>query len=55
MKLKKYLEKFGEDSLDRVILPLLEIKTINSILKFIREIEKAIENNKPFEKIPEEQ
>ena len=55
----KYLKKFGESSLDRVLLsePLIRKPTkhdVDETNKDTRMLEKAIENNKPLEQIPEE-
>lgn len=55
----KYLKKFGENSLDRVLLsePLIHqpIKLdVDETNRDIRMLEEAIENNKPLEQIPKE-
>lgn len=55
----KYLKKFGENSLDRVLLsePLIHQPTkldVDETNRDIRMLEEAIENNKPLEQIPKE-
>lgn len=55
----KYLKKFGENSLDRVLLsePLIHQPTkldVNETNRDTRMLEEAIENNKPLEQIPKE-
>lgn len=55
----KYLKKFGENSLDRVLLsePLIHPPTkldVDETNRDIRMLEEAIENNKPLEQIPKE-
>lgn len=55
----KYLKKFGENSLDRVLLsePLIHQPTkldIDETNKDTKMLEEAIENNKPLEQIPKE-
>lgn len=51
---EKYLKKFGNDSLDRVVLldPLHPEE--NDYEKATLTLEKAIRENKPLEQIPEE-
>lgn len=51
---EKYLKKFGNDSLDRVVLldPLHPEE--NDYKKATLTLEKAIRENKPLEQIPEE-
>ena len=51
---EKYLKKFGNDSLDRVVLldPLHPEE--NDYKKANLTLEKAIKENKPLEQIPEE-
>lgn len=53
---EKYLEKFGEHSLDRVILgdPLSGDKYPDMVWASVDKLEKAIKNNKPLDQIPEE-
>ena len=55
----KYLKKFGENSLDRVLLsePLIHQPTkldVDETNRDTRMLEEAIENNKPLEQIPKE-
>ena len=55
----KYLKKFGENSLARVLLsePLIHQPTkldVDETNRDIRMLEEAIENNKPLEQIPKE-
>ena len=56
---EEYLKKFGENSLDRVLLsePLIHQPTkldVNETNRDTRMLEEAIENNKPLEQIPKE-
>lgn len=55
----KYIKKFGEYSLDRVLLgePLIRMPSnvdVECLNKNTKDIELAIKNNKPLEQIPEE-
>ncbi|MFR4448040.1 MAG: hypothetical protein ACLT4I_11150 [Megamonas funiformis] len=55
----KYLKKFGENSLDPVLLsePLIHQPTkldVNETNRDTRMLEDAIKNNKPLEQIPKE-
>ena len=50
----KYQDKFGKDSLDRVILPDPFDTTLGGYLGITAELNEAIENNIPLEQIPQE-
>lgn len=55
----RYVKKFGEHSLDRVLLgePLIRMPLsvdVECLNKNANDIELAIQNNKPLEQIPEE-
>lgn len=52
---KEYLEKFGEDSLERVSdIPHPITSSVSSYLKSIEKLRERVQNNKPFDQIPEE-
>lgn len=53
---KQYLSKFGENSLERVLLydPLHIEQYPEEVLAATDKLEKAIKNNKPLDQIPEE-
>lgn len=51
---KKYLDKFGKHSLDRVILGDPAWPNADDIKRCTRKLEDAIKNNMPIEQVPEE-